>query len=175
MLVGRGPEETLPNLGNGNRLFSSSVSVSVSSPAPPKLKEAGLALRLNTRTLSNPSSFGKCTFLERKGVLGADWTRRWSEECAPLSMGIDPDDEDDFKDDLSGFPLDSKMGCDAPRESGGRRTGLDAVRGGVFSDTGDIGEHLGKGTAALTVESSPGVGGCTFKIGEDRSLLFDKF
>lgn len=87
-----------------------------------------------------------------------------------MSIGIDPDEEDDFRDDLRGFPLDNKMGCDAPRDSGGRRTGLDAVSGGVFSDTGDIGEHLGKGTEAASSYAWP-LGGEDRPLGDKDKFL----
>jgi hypothetical protein len=61
------------------------------------------------RTLSKPSSFfsGKCTFFERNGVAGADWTRRCMERT---SSGIEDDDVLlDFSEDLRGFPLDRRI------------------------------------------------------------------
>jgi hypothetical protein len=135
--------------------------------SPPRLNDAGLALRLNTRTLSRPSSFfsGKWTFLERKGVVGADRTRRC---MGRTSSGIDDSEGDlDFREDLRGFPLAKRMGCEEPRASGGRSSGEDGedgVSSGVPSPEGDSGEDTGKGTVSLSL------GGEYRPLGIARSL-----
>ena len=63
--------------------------------------------------------------------MGADLTRRCMERA---SSGIDGVEEDlDFSEDLRGFPLDRRIGCEEPRERVGRRARVDVVSGGVSS------------------------------------------
>lgn len=157
-------EPAVSNRGKGNR-SSRSVSVSVSSP--PVLMLAGRALRLNTLTLSSPSSFfsGKCTDFDRKGVVGTDCTRK----CKPprRSSGIDDVDADDFREDFRGLPLERRTGCDEPRDSAGRRGASRPVAGdptneGVSVGEGDRGDETGNGTvpASAAVSSfDPTLGG----------------
>ena len=72
------------------------------------------------------------------------------------SSAIDDAEGLDFNEDLRGFPLDRRMGCEEPRERVGRRGVVDAVSCGVSTGERDSGDERGKGTAAGVVSLSLG-------------------
>jgi hypothetical protein len=144
-------EPAVSNRGKGKERSSRSVSVSVSSP--PVLILTGRAFRLNSLTLSSPSSFfsGKCTDFDMKGVEGTDCTRKCRPPFPRSSSGIDDAEAEDLSEDFKGLPLERRIGCEEPRERVGRRGGSrpvagDATSEGVSVGDGDKGEETGNGT-----------------------------
>ena len=77
--------------------------------------DAGLSRVLNRWTVSRPpcSFEGKCTFLGVEGEVGADWVRVWFVELEGREEDTLGVEEDDFRDDFRGFPLERRMGVGA--------------------------------------------------------------
>lgn len=131
--------------GKGKEL-SASVSVSVSSPGGLE-SDAGLPVRLYTRTVSSPESFSaKCTFLLVFGVAGADWVRMCFTGRSRM-FGVEAED---LREDFNGLPLERMIGVDGVRgrdgEDGLEEKRKELLKNGEAPLEGEMGEEVGKGT-----------------------------